>query len=47
MNITKQDHFILATVLTLCVTLVACTLPDAPESHTDRPQARPTHWGAL
>ena len=42
-----QDHVILATTLALCALLVACTLPDASESHTDRPQARPTHWEAL
>ena len=43
----KQDYVILATTLALCALLVACTLPEASESHTDRPQARPTHWEAL
>ena len=42
-----QDYVILATTLALCALLVVGTLPDASESHTDRPQARPTHWEAL
>ncbi len=42
-----QDYVILATTLALSALLVVGTLPDASESHTDRPQARPTHWEAL
>ena len=43
----KQDYVILATTLALCAALVVGNLPDASESHTDRPQARPTHLEAL